>query len=135
MNNVKPLLTSILQTKLAVHGPRGPREAQLMYTTKHLQSVQHWEDKTHEAVMIFEANTDVLTSIRKFYERLVEHPEFPLTQAYIEHVKTFARQVDEMIYDSKMQIARAKVLVRITENRKTMVRTTSFPLPLRTNTI
>jgi hypothetical protein len=126
VTNVKSLLTLILQTKLAVYGPRGPREAQLIYTTKHLQSVQHWEDKTNEAVMILEANTDVLTSIRKFYERLIEHSEFPVTQAYSEHVRTFARQVDEMIYDSKMQIARAKVLVRITENRKTMVRTPPF---------
>ena len=75
--------------------------------------------------MILEANADVLTSIRRFYERLADNVDFPLGKSCREDVLAFTMQVDDMIYDSKMQIARAKVLVRITADRKNLVNTTS----------
>lgn len=109
------------ETHLAVHGPRGLREAQYNYSPRDLQSIQYVEDKTNEAIMVLEANSDVLTSIRKFYERLIENSEFELSTACSEDVTAFAMQVDDMIYDSRMQIARAKVLARITDDRKTLV--------------
>lgn len=83
--------------------------------------MQHYEDKTNEAIMILEANVDVLTSLRKFYERLIENAEFPLGNSCRDGVLAFAVQLDDMIHDSKMQIARAKVLVRITADRKSLV--------------
>jgi len=86
-----------------------------------LQSIQHLEDKVNEAIMVLEANSDVITSLRRFYERLIENTDFPLRTACREDVLSFATQLDDMIYDSKMQITRAKVLVRITEDRKTLV--------------
>lgn len=84
--------------------------------------------------MVLEANSDVLTSIRKFYERLIENSEFELSTACSEDVTAFAMQVDDMIYDSRMQIARAKVLARITDDRKTLVHSLyiSFPPMLLT---
>lgn len=71
--------------------------------------------------MVMEANTDVLTSIRRFYERLLDNPDFTLGDKCRGDVFAFAAQIDDMIYDSKMQIARAKVLVRITGDRKNLV--------------
>jgi len=79
------------------------------------------EDKTNEAIMVLETNSDVLTSIKQFYERLVENKEFGLRTQCREDVATFAMQVDDMIYDSRMQTARAKVLSRITDDRKILV--------------
>lgn len=76
--------------------------------------------------MVLEANSDVLTSIRKFYERLIENSEFELSTVCSEDVAAFAMQVDDMIYDSKMQISRAKVLARITDDRKTLVHSPCF---------
>lgn len=104
-----------------MHGARGLGEAQHIYTPKSLQAVQHCEDKTNEAIMVLEANSDVLSSIRKFYERLLENKDFPLQASCREDILEFSMQVEDMIYDSKMQIARAKVLVQITEDRKTLV--------------
>lgn len=108
-------------THIAVHGARGRNENQRIFTPKDLQSIQHLEDKVNEAIMVQEANSDVLTSLRKFYERLMDNKDFPLRTACCEDVLLFATQLDDMIYDSKMQIARAKVLVKITEDRKTLV--------------
>ena len=75
----------------------------------------------NEAIMILEANTDVLTALRKYYENLLVNNNFPMRIDCREDVLSFANQVDDMIYDSKMQISRAKLLVRIAADRKTVV--------------
>lgn len=92
------------------------------YTSADLQVVQTYEDKTNEAIMVLEANADVLTSLRQFYERLVENKDFPLKENMAGDISTFTRQVNNMIHDLKMQISRAKLLVRITADRKSLVR-------------
>jgi hypothetical protein len=88
--------------------------------------VQHREDKTNAAIMVMEANTDVLNSLRDFYKRLVENKDFDLKSTCEADVTTFASQTDDLIYESKMQIARAKVLVKITADRKNLVRPTPY---------
>jgi len=108
------------QTHLAIEAPRGPLEPQIKYSTDNLQNVQRYEDRTNEAIMILEANMDVLVSLRRFYERLLENPDFSLHQTCRPSVVAFATQLNDLIYDSKNQIARAKVLVRITADRKAM---------------
>src|SRR4051812_41247787 len=47
------------------------------YKPYHIQDLQHWQDKANEAVMVLEANTDVLKSIHKFYLTLVCQKDFP----------------------------------------------------------
>jgi hypothetical protein len=71
--------------------------------------------------MILEANADVLTSLRLFYERLVDRKDFPLGGDCRDEVLTFANRVDDMVYDSRMQVSRAKLLVRIIADRKNLV--------------
>lgn len=71
--------------------------------------------------MILEANAHVLTSLRIFYERLLRNQDFPLRNTCREDVLDFAARIDDMNYDLKMQIARAKLLVQITSDRKNLV--------------
>jgi hypothetical protein len=71
--------------------------------------------------MILETNADIMTSIRRFYERLLNDCDFELRTTCRERIQYFALQVENMIDDSRAQIARAKVLVQITEARKTLV--------------
>jgi hypothetical protein len=108
------------QTDIAIYGTRG-RNGEYIFTPAHIQIVQHREDKTNEAIMVMEANTDVLTSLGDFYKRLIENKDFELKSGCREDVIAFTTQVDDMIYDSRMQIARAKVLVKITADRKSLV--------------
>ncbi len=72
--------------------------------------------------MVLEANTDVLTSLRDFYKRLMDNDQFDLRVVCKEDFLNFVSQIEDMIYDSRMQIARAKVLVKITADRKGLVR-------------
>ena len=72
--------------------------------------------------MILGANVDVLTSLRKYYEGLLRNKDFPLKKHCREDILKFAAQIDNMIYDLNMQISRAKLLVRIAADRKSLVR-------------
>ena len=71
--------------------------------------------------MILEANAHILASLRKFYERLLDNADFPLKSTCRKDVLTFAIRIEDMIYDLNMQIARAKLLVQITSDRRNLV--------------
>lgn len=101
--------------------PRGPGESRYEYSPDDLQGVQRYEDETNQVVMVLEANADVLESLRTYYKALLDNSEFGLRHSCREDVLSFAMQIDNMIYDSKMQVARAKVLVRITSDRKSLI--------------
>ncbi|KAI9767403.1 MAG: hypothetical protein M1839_004507 [Geoglossum umbratile] len=109
------------ETNLAVQGDRSLYRSRQRYTPEDLQLVQNYEDKANEAVMIMAANADVLASLQKFYQNLLENKDFELRIACREHVSAFATQVDAMIYDSRMQTARAQLLIRIVADRKELV--------------
>ncbi|OCK89415.1 uncharacterized protein K441DRAFT_644795 [Cenococcum geophilum 1.58] len=109
------------ETHIAVWGPRGMGEHRREYRPDDLQAVQDYEDKTNEVVMVLEANMDVLISLRKFYENLLKNKNFDLKEACEEDILQFATQVNNMIYDSRMQIARAKLLVQIIDDRKNLI--------------
>jgi Mg2+ and Co2+ transporter CorA len=113
----------LLQSKIAVLGPRDPSSGRREYTPEDLQTLQNYEEKTNEATMILEANANVLTSLRLFYERLVDRKDFPLRGDCRDEVLAFATRVDDMVYDSRMQVSRAKLLVRIIADRKNLVST------------
>ncbi|OHE90944.1 hypothetical protein CORC01_13753 [Colletotrichum orchidophilum] len=85
--------------------------------------VQEWEDKTNETIMVMESNADILTMLRKFYMELVKDQNFPSSelQAGTQAVNDFASQLNEMIYDTQMQISRAQVLVKIVADRKAIL--------------
>lgn len=108
---------------MAVYGPRGQGHAYEQYKPEHIQDVQRRQDKINEIVMVLEANVDVMKSLCKFYTDLRTNPHFPRTlkDGCDEDILTFTAQVEDMTYDLKMQIARATVLVKITNDRKEIV--------------
>jgi hypothetical protein len=71
--------------------------------------------------MLLEANADILTSLREYYERLVNNKDFTVGGTSSEDVVDFAIQLKDMGYDLKMQIARGKLLAKVTADRKTLV--------------
>jgi len=114
------MLTELTQTASAF-GPREPGEVRKLYTPDDLQSLQGYEDKINETIMILEANIDVLTSLRKYYEALLGNKDFPLKKHCREDILKFSAQINDMIYDLNMQISRAKLLVRIAADRKSLI--------------
>lgn len=115
------MLTSKLQTDIAIHGRRDRGEAARVYVPSDLQTLQVYQDKINQTIMVLEANNDVLASLRNFYQALLDNKAFTLKDACGSDITSFTKQVDEMIHDSSMQISRAKLLVRITSDRKDLV--------------
>jgi hypothetical protein len=79
--------------------------------------------------MALEANIDVLGALRKYYQDLLVNNDFDLRGSCAEPVLAFATQVNDAIYDLKMQSSRAKLLARITSDRKSLVSPSSSLVP------
>ncbi|KAL9021295.1 MAG: hypothetical protein Q9185_001500 [Variospora sp. 1 TL-2023] len=109
------------ETEIAVHGPRGDGEALRVYTSADLQTLQNYQDKMNEVIMVIEANNIVLASLRDFYKAMQGDSTFTLGNACCEDLTLFAKQIDEMKYDSAMQVSRARLLVQITSGRKNLM--------------
>src|ERR1700685_1949491 len=106
---------------MAKDAPRQKTKARFLYSPDELQRVQDYEDKTNEVVMILEANADILTSLREYYERLVMNSDFTAGGTSPDDVVDFAIKLEGMEYDLKMQISRGKLLAKVTADRKTLV--------------
>ena len=108
---------------MVIYGPRGPGYAYKDYKPHHIQELQYWLDRTNEAVMVLEANVDVISALQRFYFRLKESKDFPdiLKQNNADDITSFNSQLDELISDFRMQIYRAKLLVSIIRDRKELV--------------
>lgn len=111
------------ESNMAVNGLRAAGLAYRQYEAWEIQDLQHWQDKTNEAVMVLEANAKILRTIRKFYSNLVKRNDFPnsFKTACEDHLYAFFSQLDEITSEFDMQLARAKLLVSIIGDRKQLV--------------
>jgi hypothetical protein len=113
-------LDSILTAFQTRHTTRGPwlnRE----FTPKKLQIVQQYEEKASSAVMILESNIEVMTEMRIFYENLLQNSGFDMKTECLEANESFVQHISDMIHIFATHKRRAKVLVEISENRKTLL--------------
>jgi hypothetical protein len=108
---------------MAVDGLRASGLAYRQYEAWEIQHLQHWQDKANEAVMVLEANAKILRTLHKFYSNLVAHRDFPetLRVSCEDQLYAFFSQLDEISGEFDMQLARAKLLVNITSDRKQLV--------------
>lgn len=108
---------------MAVNGLRGEGYAHKVYEPWDIQDLQHWQDEINAAVMILESNAKIVNALRSFYENLVSRSDFPhtLRTACGDHMYAFFSQLDEIMSDFDMQITRAKLLAKITNDRKELV--------------
>jgi hypothetical protein len=109
-----------------VVGDRDLTKLRREYVPEDLQSVEHYEEKTHEAIMILEANIEAMRSLRAFYEKLSGSSSFSLAGVCGNDVNTFATQINDMMYESTTHKSRAELLVRIVVNRKGLVSISSL---------
>jgi hypothetical protein len=108
---------------MAIYGTRGEGYAHREYKPFHIQDLQHWQDKTHEAVMVIESNIAVMASLSKFYTNLLVNKDFPdtLKNTCEEQTRTFIAHLDETTNDFKMQGSRAGLLANIISDRKELI--------------
>ena len=101
---------------------RGPDFAP-EYLQPHVKDLQQWEDKVNEVIMALETNAELLSSLRRFYKSLPGRKDFPnrLKSVCGVDIQTFGDQIEQMKYDFQMQLSHAKLLVKITVDRKELV--------------
>ena len=98
-----------------------------------LAIVQQYEQKANDAVIVLESNTDILNSLLDFYGQLVDDEDFPMASraSCRKAVEKFILQIREIIFDTRMQSARAKVLVSVVAQRKEIVSACSSTVRVR----
>lgn len=119
-----------METFSVVHGPRGHDEPQQTSSSSHLQMAQKLEEQTTEAIMVLKGNSNVLQSLRDFYQHLRADDQSPFTATCSSDLSAFAAQIDSFIYDSNMQIERGRLLADTIAARRTMVRLAMTTEPL-----
>lgn len=112
-----------------MYGPRGDNDAFQFYGPGSLQSTHRRQDKINEIIMILEGNVNVMLSLCKFYTNLKTNRHFPqeLRDGCGDDITAFVAQVEDMVSDLNGQIARATVLLKITNDRKELVSPTFTP--------
>jgi hypothetical protein len=83
--------------------------------------LQSYEDRVDEAIMILQTNSEVIASIRTFYDDSMAQLSLPWISDCREAIAQFSSQINEMLYDLKMHISRGAVLIKICDNRKQLV--------------
>jgi hypothetical protein len=92
-----------------------------LWSSTDLQDVQKLADRVNEAKLIMESNCQVMGSIRDYYRHLVDVDEFPLRITCRGDVNAFITKLNYLTADIKMHIARADLLLRMTDDRKNLV--------------
>ncbi|OBT87754.1 hypothetical protein VE02_03094 [Pseudogymnoascus sp. 03VT05] len=112
---------TIAEATTHVHLPRGPGEHRKEYSHADFQSIQVYEDKASHVAMILEANSYVLESLRTYYRGLLDNSDIEIRELCHDEIVSFCAKIDNLILNSRMEIARAKVLVEIASGRRDLV--------------
>jgi hypothetical protein len=83
--------------------------------------IQRYEESANKVSMHLESNTEVLKKLEQFYKDLDSNINFPLRQDCHGNLLSFVRQLQEVINDLVLQTKRAKLLMRVTSHRKTLI--------------
>jgi hypothetical protein len=106
------------QTFDTIDASRAPGHERRHYEPDDLTRLQAKIDKINQVIMVMEANVKILSTLEKYYGKLLEHKDFPLKSACKESISVFSARLAELSYDITMQISRAKALAQLTADRK-----------------
>ena len=111
--------------------PRRPNEIKVEDETRDfsfskLRKVHQIAEKANEAVLVLRQNIIVLTQLRQYYRSISRRKDFPrdLAKSCKDAIDEFELRVDGVESDLQTQILRLETLLRLLEDRKTLVRHT-----------
>jgi hypothetical protein len=106
-------------------GRGGPldRNFDEIFSAKTLQQVQFIEDKANEMLLILEANIKVVTDIKAHYQKILNSESCPaeLKDGCKAGFSHFEKRINNIVSDLEIQRASAQTLLRLLENRKSLV--------------
>lgn len=74
-----------------------------------------------ESITVLEANVEIMSSLKRFYEKLAQNKNFDIRNCE-DDIEVFSNQLDSMMDDFRLQIGRAKALVKLTSDRTELVK-------------
>lgn len=94
--------------------------------------IQDREDLLNDTITALESNKAIMARLKRFYIDLIEDIDWSQLESdatkaeeakekAIRNVKDFNSSLDEYIYDSEMQIHRAKLAMQLAKDRKEIV--------------
>lgn len=107
---------------MAVLGPSGRGYHHRVYTAGDVQRLLIWQERVSEVILVLESNVDIMSSLRRFYTKLCENKNFDARISCVDDVDVFTNKVDYMVDDFKLQIGRAKALVKLLGDRTELVK-------------
>ncbi|KAH8688246.1 hypothetical protein BGZ61DRAFT_533042 [Ilyonectria robusta] len=110
------------ETRMAVLGPIGTGHHHRIYTAGDIQQLLTLEERISVVITVLESNVEVMDSLKRFYEKLVVNKDFDLKEDCSYDIDVFASQLSQMMDDFRLQIGRAKALVRVMSNRTELVK-------------
>lgn len=106
-------------------GPYSPSSANTdkIFAVSTLQAVQAIEEKANEVFLNLESNIKIVTSIRNHYDTIIKSQDCPVdlvsgSKAAYAH---FQKRIDNILGDLEIQLTSAKVLLRLVQNRESLV--------------
>lgn len=89
-----------------------------------LRSIHYVAEKANEAILVLNQNIIVLAQLRQYYRTLSKRKDFPkdLAKSCKDAIDDFEFRIDGIENDMQMQILRLETLVRLLEDRKTLVK-------------
>lgn len=89
-----------------------------------LRKLHHIAEKANEAVLVLNQNIIVLAQLRQYYRSLSMRKDFPkdLAESCKDAVDDFELRTNGLENDMQMQILRLETLLRLLEDRKTLVK-------------
>ncbi|KAF4932675.1 putative serine/threonine-protein kinase MPS1-like protein [Colletotrichum fructicola] len=110
------------QTKRAVLAPTNDGYHYTVYTAADIQRFLSWQERISEVITVLESNVEVMKSLMRFYAKLQSNNDFDLQAVCKDDIEEFNNQLNSVMDDFRMQITRAKALVKLTSDRGELVK-------------
>lgn len=73
-------------------------------------------------VLVLDSNVNILHSLQRFYNKLGQHKDFQARTLCSDDIDVFANKLDYIMDDFKLQISRAKALLKMLSDRTELVK-------------
>ena len=89
-----------------------------------LRKIHYVAEKANDAILVLNQNIIVLAQLRQYYRSLSKRNDFPkdLAESCKDAIDDFELRIDGLENDMQLQILRLETLVRLLEDRKTLVK-------------
>lgn len=94
-----------------------------VYTTEDVQNLLQRQEKIDEAITQLQSNVEVMRSLQTFYLKLKENKDLKqVVDACADDLDVFATELENLMDNFKLQISRAKALLRRISGRSELVK-------------